>query len=84
MSSDLPDLHLGVPHIWRKCNCQEDRCPYCSWGAAECTVCGAAEGQLLSFCPGFWLNESALDACYTGNVRDFFRYRGRRRFLLDR
>lgn len=44
----------------------------------ECTVCGAAEGELLSFCPGFLLNAEAREACFQGNVVDlhgFLRWR---------
>jgi hypothetical protein len=37
---------------------------------AYCTVCGGAEGSLLSFCPGYKLNAEAEQACYQGNVVD--------------
>ena len=40
------------------------------WCAA-CSVCGGFEGSLLSFCPGYKLNEETLDAIYRGNVIDF-------------
>lgn len=36
----------------------------------ECTTCGAAEGELLSSCPGYRLNYETKEACYTGNVCD--------------
>jgi len=41
-----------------------------SEGVARCEVCGAAEGELLWWCPGYRLNEATLDACYRGNVVD--------------
>ena len=34
-------------------------------------VCNAAEGELLTTCPGYRLSQDALDACYFGNVIDF-------------
>lgn len=37
----------------------------------QCKVCGAAEGELLSYCPGYKLNTETLEACYRGNVLDF-------------
>lgn len=39
-------------------------------GLVECEICGAAEGQLLAFCPGFKLTVEAMEACYNGNVVD--------------
>jgi hypothetical protein len=44
---------------------------FCDGGLGVCTVCKAAEGQLLTHCPGYALNEEALKACYNGNVKDF-------------
>ena len=37
---------------------------------AYCPICGGAEGSLLSFCPGFKLNQETEQACYQGNVLD--------------
>jgi hypothetical protein len=45
---------------------------------SSCTVCGAAEGQLLKWCPGVKLTEEAKEACYRGNVADLDYYRSRR------
>ena len=39
-------------------------------GLWECCVCGAAEGELLFWCPGYKLNADARDACFDGNVVD--------------
>lgn len=47
---------------------------------AMCTVCGAGEGELLRWCPGYRLTREALEACYTGNVVDFERYKERREY----
>ncbi len=43
-------------------------------GLACCTVCGGAEGELLSSCPGFRLNSQALEACFRGDVVDLQRW----------
>lgn len=39
-----------------------------------CTVCGAAEGELLYSCPGFRLSMEAVEACWIGNVIDIGDY----------
>jgi len=44
---------------------------FCDGGLAMCEVCGGFEGQLLTSCPGYKLNQETLDACYHGNVKDF-------------
>lgn len=46
-------------------------------GLTFCTVCKAAEGELLTHCPGHELNSEALEACYNGNVIDMHRWRMR-------
>lgn len=63
-------------HIWHKCKKPCDGCMFCDGGLGLCEVCGGFEGQLLTTCPGYKLNNEALDACYHGNVKDFafFRY----------
>jgi len=51
-------------------------------GLAWCEICGAAEGELLSFCPGFKLTAEAREACFSGNVVDmagWVRFRRMRR-----
>jgi hypothetical protein len=60
--------------VWAKCapSC-EYGCNICQGGLAVCTVCKAAEGELLTWCPGFALNAEAREACYRGNVIDFVR-----------
>lgn len=58
-------------HIWWQCSCNEKDCNYCDYGQDPpdlCSVCGAAYGELLLYCPGFKLNEEAKQACYEGNV----------------
>jgi hypothetical protein len=60
-------------HVWFKCSHEKDShrgCYFCDGGLALCTVCGAAEGELLSHCPGFSLSAEAKAACYSGNVFD--------------
>lgn len=39
--------HTFEQHV----NCQRERCHVCA-GLLICTVCGAAEGELLDSCPG--------------------------------
>lgn len=64
---------MMLPHIWHRC--KKDGCNICEGGLAYCEVCGALEGSLLSFCPGFKLNSDAINACYNGNVRDLVWFR---------
>ncbi len=56
-------------HIYHKCN--HTSCYICSGSLFLCNVCGAAEGELLTYCPGYQLNVDTLSACYQGNVFDF-------------
>lgn len=49
-----------------------------------CRVCNAAEGELLSYCPGYRLNAETLDACYTGNVIDLEGQRRYRQAMIGR
>lgn len=62
----------GIEHKWDKE----------TWdgGLALCTVCGAGEGELLKWCPGFKLTPEARQACYTGNVADLDYFRSRREY----
>lgn len=63
-----------ITHKYFKCQCgplRDHDCQFCDDALEYCTVCGAGEGELLSSCPGFKLNSSALNACYKGNVYDF-------------
>ncbi len=58
-------------HVWFHCRKECSGCWCCNGGLSMCRVCGAFEGQLLTTCPGYKLNQETLDACYSGNVRDF-------------
>lgn len=65
-------------HVWYVCKKDSSHnefntCFICDGGLALCTLCGAFEGQLLTYCPGYMLSEETLDACYKGNVIDFCR-----------
>lgn len=66
-----------LEHVYFECPrpCPEtsvgNPCRFCDSGLVVCIVCGAAEGQLLTTCPGYALNYEARDACYQGNVIDF-------------
>lgn len=68
------DLETGG-HLWFKCpkGCERPGCPFCEGVLALCMTCGAAEGELLTYCPGYQLNPDAQMACYSGNVFDFHR-----------
>ena len=39
-----------MEHKIKECDCGEDSCPICKWGAGICAVCGKAEGELDSPC----------------------------------
>jgi len=62
-----------MEHVWHKC--KNEHCQVCEGGLGWCIVCNAFEGQLLTHCPGFRLNEDALNACYHGNVKDLAYFR---------
>ena len=64
-----------MDHTWHKCNPDCNGCMFCDGGLGWCVVCGAFEGQLLTSCPGYHLNEEALEACYRGNVKDMASFR---------
>lgn len=67
---------LGLEHDYIKCNCNEERCPYCGGELVTCSVCDASEGELLKYCPGFKLSDDAKDACYlTGKIIDLYYYK---------
>jgi hypothetical protein len=72
-------------HVWFKCAwpCPRAHCHYCDGGLALCIICGAAEGELLSHCPGYKLNVDALFACHRGNVYDFSRLRAMREYDIE-
>lgn len=42
----------------------------CEHGVQWCTACGATVHDQLTYCPGYRLNGSALQACRTGQVVD--------------
>lgn len=46
-------------------------------GLSICTVCGAGEGELLKWCPGFKLTEEDKEACFQGDVVDLDYFRSR-------
>lgn len=68
-SREMRFRQLGLPH---------DLHAFGSGELSICSVCGAAEGQLLSSCPGRKLNAETLEACYRGNVVDIKYYRQRK------
>lgn len=64
-----------IEHTYNICvgKCEDDfgRVCYICSGLSWCATCGAVEGELLSYCPGFKLNRDTLEACYKGNIIDF-------------
>lgn len=71
----------ALPHTWYICRCRErgedHHCPFCDGGLSACTVCGGAEGSLLTHCPGFRLTPEEQDAIYAGDVADLDVFRRR-------
>lgn len=47
-----------MKHKYMECNCYQHFCPICNGGLAICEVCGAAECELTTDCPGFKLGET--------------------------
>lgn len=64
----IPRNKPPLQHVWHKCKNPECQC--CEGGLGWCIVCDAFEGSLLTYCPGFKLNQDTIDACYHGNVKD--------------
>lgn len=57
-----------MQHVFHKCKNAD--CQVCEGGLVWCTICGGFEGSLLTYCPGYSLNENALNECYHGKVID--------------
>lgn len=53
-----------------ECHCGEPHCPLCIGGLFICQVCGAAEGELATECPGEPLSQAIRVAVWDG-VLDF-------------
>jgi hypothetical protein len=74
-------------HTWYVCKCassdDERRCPFCNGGLSACTVCGCAEGSLLTHCPGFQLAPEEQDAIYAGQVIDLAAHKRRRNYNAE-
>jgi len=62
-----------MKHVFHKC--KEPECYICEAGLGYCIVCGGFEGSLLTYCPGYQLNQETVDACYHGNVKDLEQFR---------
>lgn len=62
-----------MKHEWYKCppDCENPHCPYCRGGLGLCVVCGAAEGELTTDCPGHKVTEEIKQKVYQGKL-DFF------------
>lgn len=50
-----------------ECKCEEGNCPICIGGLGICKVCGLAEGELTTDCPGED-SRSMGEATYSGNL----------------
>ena len=60
-----------MEHVWYKCQqpCTIQHCQWCEGGLGLCTVCNAAEGELLEECPGYELTAEAHELCYKGQIK---------------
>lgn len=56
--------HIYVVHN-PECK-EDDGCPICEWGAAECSECRLVEGELTPECCGKEVPRKFKDAIYTG------------------
>lgn len=59
-----------MKHVWHDAeNCRRDadeRCVVCEGGLADCIVCGAAECQLTTDCPGEHVDADKRDTVCAG------------------
>ena len=53
----------------KECACGADHCPICEGGLAVCKVCGLAEGELTTECPGVPSCEHSEAIC--AGLKDF-------------
>jgi len=65
-------------HVFETCDTDCGRCFICA-GCRYCRRCGCAEGELLTFCPGYRLTLDDRDAIMSGKVRDIHPYLSKRR-----
>lgn len=61
---------MNRPHVFYRCRPDCAGCCICDGGLADCTVCLAAEGELLASCPGYPLAAESRQACLDGKVVD--------------
>ena len=57
-----------MKHQWSKCNCNKYNCVICEGNLSICAVCGAAEGELTTECPGVKMTPDQKKGAYTGNL----------------
>lgn len=53
----MDEIDFGEGHVYTR----DD-------GLPVCTICGAAEGELLFYCPGVKLAAESLDAIFAGKI----------------
>ena len=64
-----PDM-IEYHDIADDCKCERSYCPVCS-GLSIYLKCGCAEIELLSYCPGFFIEPEDRQAIVSGKVIDF-------------
>lgn len=55
-------------HTFYKCEPECDGCMFCRGGLLSCVVCGCAEGELPTDCPGYKVSEAERLRIYKGNL----------------
>lgn len=48
--------------------CAEGRCPFCEGGLFLCVVCGGAEGDMPTDCPGHRMHDAERAAVMNGHL----------------
>ena len=62
-------VSLRNSHEWLvHTDCRSEFCSICHGGLAVCVVCGCAEGELPTDCPGFKLGDRAKLAIFNGTM----------------
>ena len=58
--------HVALRHT--RCDSNPGMCPICDGGLFVCKICGAAEGEVPTDCPGEKLGPATLESIFKGDL----------------